>query len=131
MWLFNKCVERRIQAAADRGELDNLPGQGQPLDLDDDSGIPEDMRMAMRVLKNAGYVPEGVSIRQDIAGLEARLAAVEPHSREHCQAHRRLSFLRLRLEISGGSEAGPLFGVGEYREKLLGQMLHSDSAGPD
>lgn len=51
-------AEQRIQEAMERGDFDNLPGKGQPLDLEDDSNVPEDLRMAYKLLKNAGYAPE-------------------------------------------------------------------------
>lgn len=53
-------AERRIAEALAKGELDELPGAGKPLELDDDALIPEELRMAYRILKNAGYAPEEV-----------------------------------------------------------------------
>ena len=51
-------AEERIQAAIRRGELDNLPGAGKPLPLDDDLLVPPEARIANRILKNAGLVPQ-------------------------------------------------------------------------
>jgi hypothetical protein len=52
-------VEQRIQEAQAGGEFDGLPGAGKPLDLDDeDPLVPEELRMARRILRNAGYTPE-------------------------------------------------------------------------
>ena len=51
-------AEQRIREACERGAFDSLPGAGKPLELEDDSHIPEDLRMAYKLLKNAGYVPE-------------------------------------------------------------------------
>jgi hypothetical protein len=48
-------AERKIAEAAERGELDDLPGAGQPLALDDAALIPEELRMAHRILKNSGF----------------------------------------------------------------------------
>jgi len=53
-------AERRIAEAVSRGELDDLPGAGRPLDLDDDALVPEDLRVANRILKNAGVAPPEV-----------------------------------------------------------------------
>lgn len=48
-------AERRIEEAIERGEFDDLPGTGLPLDLDDlDPSLPEELRLAYRILKNAG-----------------------------------------------------------------------------
>jgi len=55
--MLESIAERRIGEAVANGELDNLPGAGKPLELDDDPLVPEELRLAYRILKNAGYVP--------------------------------------------------------------------------
>jgi len=122
MWILSENIERQIQAAAKQGAFDNLAGQGQPLHLDDDIGIPEDQRMAWRILKNAGYVPEGVSLRRDIFDLEALVSAADPHSQDYFKGQRRLMLLRLRLEIAEGGDRNLVFGMDGYRKKLLKKM---------
>ena len=47
-------AERKIAEAVSRGEFDDLPGAGRPLDLQDDALVREDERLASRILKNAG-----------------------------------------------------------------------------
>ena len=51
-------AEQRIREACERGAFDSLPGAGKPLEL-------EDLRMAYKLLKNAGYVPEEVLDRKE------------------------------------------------------------------
>lgn len=51
MWLLDLWAERHILDAQAKGELDNLPGQGQPLELDDDSAVPAELRTGFRLLK--------------------------------------------------------------------------------
>jgi hypothetical protein len=62
--------ERRIAEAIANGDLDNLPGAGRPLALDDDRLVPEDCRAAYRILKNAGCAPREVLARREQALLE-------------------------------------------------------------
>lgn len=62
-------AEQRIREACEQGLFDNLPGAGRPLELEDDSHIPEDLRMAYKLLKNAGYVPEEVQDRKEAQSL--------------------------------------------------------------
>jgi len=51
-------AERRIEEAVANGELQGLPGEGKPLDLDDeDPLLPCELRMAKRILKNADLEP--------------------------------------------------------------------------
>ena len=49
-------VERWILEAVSRGEFDHLPGAGAPLPPEDNEHVPQDMRLAWRVMKNAGYL---------------------------------------------------------------------------
>jgi hypothetical protein len=55
MLLFELLAEQKISEAVSRGEFDHLPGAGKPLDLEDDPLVPEDLRVAYRILKNAGF----------------------------------------------------------------------------
>jgi hypothetical protein len=113
---FERLAEERIRDAMDRGVFDHLPGCGKPLVLDDDSGVPEELRMAYRVLKNAGLVPEELELRRGITALEESLAA-PGDATERAATRRRLTFLRTRLESRGG----PLLGCG-YDEALLRRL---------
>jgi hypothetical protein len=91
-------AEQKIAEAVARGELDDLPGAGRPLELDDDALVPEDLRLAYRILKNAGYVPAEVAELNDIAQLERLVAANEGDAEAHAKALRRLALLRTRVE---------------------------------
>jgi hypothetical protein len=68
-------VEQAITEAMARGEFDNLPGKGKPLDLDAYFAAPEEWRMAYSVLRSAGYLPEEVQLLKEIAVLKEKLAA--------------------------------------------------------
>lgn len=70
MSMFDKIVEEKIREAQQKGELDNLPGQGKPLNLDDLSGIPEDLRAGYSILKNAGVIPEEMELKKEILSLQ-------------------------------------------------------------
>jgi hypothetical protein len=70
-------VEQRLQDAVSRGELDNLPGAGRPLELDDDPLVPEEVRMAHRILKNAGFVPSEVEQLKDSGKLDVLKVRLE------------------------------------------------------
>lgn len=76
-------AERKIAEAIERGEFDRLPGAGKPLDLEDDPLVPEELRMACRILRNAGYRP-GDSPAEE--------------NRERAKAARKLELLHLKLE---------------------------------
>ncbi|MBQ3060364.1 MAG: DUF1992 domain-containing protein [Desulfovibrio sp.] len=62
-------AEKRIEEARDRGDFDNLPGQGSPLQLEDMSHVPEDLRMAYKILSNAGCLPPELEERKKMTQL--------------------------------------------------------------
>jgi hypothetical protein len=67
---MSKSSDEIIQEAMQRGEFDNLPGKGKPLNLDDYFDTPEDLRLAYSVLKNANYLPEEAVLLKEIGELE-------------------------------------------------------------
>ena len=85
-------AEQRIAEAVAKGELDDLPGAGRPLELDDDAHVPEEMRLAWRILKNAGYVPPEVQTLNEIAQLE-RIARLDARAMD------KLALLKAKLEL--------------------------------
>ncbi|GIP21556.1 MULTISPECIES: DnaJ family domain-containing protein [Paenibacillus] len=96
--MFSWLAEQRITEAIDKGELDDLPGQGQPLHVEDLSHIPEDLRIAYKVMKNAGYVPEELTLRGECLHLEDLLQACEdPQERQ--QLYRKLNEKTVRLRM--------------------------------
>ncbi|WP_415752763.1 DnaJ family domain-containing protein, partial [Paenibacillus forsythiae] len=50
-------AEQRIEEAMRKGEFRNLPGHGKPLELEDMTGVPEELRMSFKIMKNAGLLP--------------------------------------------------------------------------
>jgi hypothetical protein len=50
-------AERKIEEAIGRGEFDNLPCAGRPLEDDIDPLLPPEARMAWRMLRNAEIQP--------------------------------------------------------------------------
>ena len=59
-----------------RGEFENLPGQGRPIDLTEYFNPPEDVRVAQAMLKNAGMAPVEVELLQEIVALKRLLSVV-------------------------------------------------------
>ena len=101
MLLFEMLAEQKIQDAMERGELDNLPGAGKPMDLAEDPLIPEDMRVAYRILKNAGFVPPELQLAREIRDLE-RLVERLGAGPQRASAVRKLQLLNVKLAESRG-----------------------------
>ncbi len=62
--VIQSIAERRIEESMARGDFDDLPGRGRPLELEDDSHVPPELRMAYKVLRNAGCVPPELAERK-------------------------------------------------------------------
>ncbi len=73
---FDRIVEAILQNAMERGEFDNLPGRGKPIDLTEYFQTPEEVRLAYSVLKNAGMTSREVDLLKEIAERKQMLAAV-------------------------------------------------------
>lgn len=69
-------AEERIQEAIRNGEFDNLPGMGKPIKYEDDSNIPEELRMSYKIMKNSGCLPPEIEERKEIQQAKDLLASL-------------------------------------------------------
>ena len=93
---FEKIVEERIRRAFERGEFDDLSGAGEPLTLQEDNNIPEELRLAYKILKNAECLPPEIELRKEIERTEDLLARL-PDTAEKYRALKKLNFLILKV----------------------------------
>jgi Domain of unknown function (DUF1992) len=124
MRLLDALVEQRIAAAAARAEFDDLPGAGVPLALDDDALVPQEVRVANRILQNAGFVPPAVEQLRALSDLQDALNAVSDPS-IRCRLQARMLALDMALESLRG---GPLVLPREYCRRIA-ERLSERAAG--
>jgi len=98
MLLIDQIAEQKIIEAMLKGDLDNLPGQGQPLCLDDDSLVPEELRVAYRLLKNSGFLPPAAYLRKEIAGVNKFLMEAVSED-EQLKLSKRMNYLLMQLSV--------------------------------
>ena len=79
---FDKIVEALIMEAQARGEFDNLPGEGKPIDLTAYFETPEEVRLAQSLLKNAGMISPEVQLLKEIAELRQVQEAVTDETKK-------------------------------------------------
>jgi len=119
----SRIAEERIREAIERGELSNLPGEGKPLQIEDLSHVPEDLRAAYIVLRNAGVVPEEVQLAKEAVTLEDLLRMCRSDE-ERAEIRKKLNEKRLRLRLlmeQRGWRGVPAWeAYGERIEKRLG-----------
>lgn len=121
MYLLDQIAESRIAEAIERGALDDLPGSGEPLALDDDAMVPEDLRAAYRILKNSGYLPQEVSIHAEIKDVESLIGRLQ-EGEQRAAAAKRLSLLRVRL----GSERCSYLAVQDEYYRAVAEKLGNE-----
>jgi DnaJ family protein C protein 28 len=67
-----RSIEEIIQQAMREGAFDNLRGKGKPLDLDENPYLDREWQLAYHLLKQNGFAPQFIELRQAI---EVELAA--------------------------------------------------------
>ncbi|HEY6997104.1 MAG TPA: DUF1992 domain-containing protein [Candidatus Binatia bacterium] len=95
---LHRIAEQRILEAQREGAFDNLPGKGKPLELEDLSWVPEDLRIGYHVLKNAHVLPPEVELLKDIHSLEDLLKHVEDESERRSLA-KSIQWKMIRLDM--------------------------------
>ncbi|TIH14692.1 DUF1992 domain-containing protein [Marinifilum sp. JC120] len=97
MFFIAAIAESRIKEAERKGEFKDLPGKGKPLELDDDSMIPPELRMAYKALKNGGYLPPEMQLRKDIHSALDLLEYMEDEKERYTQMQKvNLLFERIK-----------------------------------
>lgn len=123
MNIFSRIAEQRIREAIEKGELDHLENSGRPLTLEDDNWVPEDLRPAYRVLKNAGCVPPELELRKEVLNLRSLIDTIDD-DRERLRKIRELNFKLMKL---GEMRKRPidLEQFPEYEKKIYEKLADS------
>jgi hypothetical protein len=104
MEYLHRIAEERIRKAQEEGAFDNLPGRGKPLELDDDSFVPEELRLTYKILKNAKCLPIEMELRKEIFSLRQLLnAAIDPETRRELRRELNLLILNFNTRSGGGT----------------------------
>ncbi|MGR9108972.1 MAG: DnaJ family domain-containing protein [Gammaproteobacteria bacterium] len=103
MRFLESLADQRIQEAIERGDLDNLPGAGRPIPAEPElSGVAPELRIAYRILKNAGMLPEEVQIRREIGEITQLMQELGGNAEAEERLARRVRFLLQKLGESRG-----------------------------
>ncbi|MBW4080842.1 DUF1992 domain-containing protein [Paenibacillus sp. S150] len=127
MAILSWLAEQRIQEAMRNGEFEKLPGHGKPLELEDLSAVSEELRMSFKIMKNAGLLPEEVTLRAECVTLEQLVAACHSSGtaaegeRKELEAGLTLKRLRLQeLMRQRGLENSSAFS--DYGDRIQAQL---------
>ncbi|AGA91077.1 protein of unknown function (DUF1992) [Thioflavicoccus mobilis 8321] len=117
--LIDQLAEQQIREAIGRGELENLPGAGRPLKLEDLSMVPEALRAGYLLLKNSGFLPPELETLRELRDVEALIDRIEDPALR-AQELKRLRLLELRLREAGHDLSRAV--EAEYRDKLQARL---------
>ena len=118
--LFQRLAEQRILEAQRKGEFDDLPGKGQPLELEDLSSVPDELRIGYIVLKNARVLPPEAELLKDIHILEDLLKHVEDEGERKALA-KSIQWKVIRLDMLKRRSMS-VNAVREYSRKLISKL---------
>lgn len=95
-------AEQKILKAIENGDLNSPEWKNKPLPLDDDRFVPDDLKMAYKILKNSGYLPPEIEDRKEAKRLEDLIASTED---EHMRLRqmKKLSVLLMKIDAHRGS----------------------------
>ncbi|MBW2505531.1 MAG: DUF1992 domain-containing protein [Deltaproteobacteria bacterium] len=110
-------ADRKISEAIQKGQLDIEAWRNKPLPVPNDNMVPEELRMAYKILKNAGYLPPEIETKKEIQQIEDLLETCED---EHIRIKqiKKLNFLLLKLNTMKGNAAN-IEGQDEYYRKIV------------
>ena len=100
MSMLDRLAEAKIVEAMRRGEFDDLPGSGRPLEPDALAHVPPHLRLGYRVLRNANVLPPEMELRRENYSLDRLIDATsDPDQREELRRRRRENELRFNLLV--------------------------------
>ena len=119
---FDRIVEERIRKAQRGGEFKNLSGAGEPLELENDSHVAEELRLAYKILKNADCLPPEIELKKEIQRAEDLLAGMK-NTAEKYRTMKKLNFLIMKLNSMRNTAV--MLEQPQYSVKLI-EKIESD-----
>jgi len=97
MDFLTSIAEQKILKAMEEGDLNSSKWKNKPLPLENDHLVPEDLKIAYKMLKNSGYLPPEVEERKEIKRIEDLIAATEDEH-ERLRQMKKLNVLLMKVE---------------------------------
>lgn len=120
MYAFEIIAEQRIKEAMDRGEFDNNPFAGKPLPPDGLDNVSPELRMAIKIMRNAGVLPEEVVLRKEMSSIN-ELLRICASDEEKIALRVKLNEKQLRYNMLVEKRTGRVF-LPEYHDKIMERL---------
>ena len=89
MTFLDDLARRKIDEAIQSGEWKDVPGKGQPLNLDEDLSVPEHLRLGHKLLRDAGVLPEWMELERGVERLRRHCHELLPRLEREGNLRRR------------------------------------------
>lgn len=114
-----------ILEAINRGDFENLACAGKPIKFENEAFVPEDLRMAYKILKNSDFLPPELELKKEIVSMKDMIDSLDD-DKERLKKIRELNFKIMKLNMMRKKpfnfEDFPL-----YEEKLLQKTIGWES----
>ncbi len=113
-------AERRIREAMERGRFGDSPLRGTKLVFKMNPYVPEELRLAYKLLKDAGFLPREMELRKEIWTLKEMLRTIDDEkerTRVVDQINDRVLRLNMLWKRSFSNEDRQVYG-----QKLRGKL---------
>jgi hypothetical protein len=119
-------AEQKIAQAMQERDFNSPKWKNKPLPLDDDRFVPDDLKMAYKILKNSGYLPPEIEDRKEVKKLEDLIACTEDEH-ERLKQMKKLNVLLMKIDAQRSSPVN-IAGQNDYYQKVVERItLHSKS----
>ena len=99
-----RIAEQKILEAMETRSLTTSKWKNKPLPLENDQNIPDDLKMAYKIMKNSGFLPPEIEERKEVQRLEELIAATEDEH-ERLQQMRKLNVLLMKIDAKRNKPA--------------------------
>lgn len=99
-----RIAERKIVEAMKEKDFTSEKWKNKPLPLDDDRNIPDDLKMAYKILKNSGYLPPEIIEKKEVQRLEELIATTEDEH-ERLRQMKKLNVLLMKINAARPSSS--------------------------
>lgn len=89
-------AEQKILQAMQERDLSDSKYKYKPLPMEDDSFVPDDLKMAYKILKNSGFLPPEIEERKEIKRLEDLITSTSDEA-ERLRQMKKLDVLLMKV----------------------------------
>ena len=89
-------AEQKILQAMQERDLSDSKYKYKPLPLEDDSFVPDDLKMAYKILKNSGFLPPEIEERKEVKRLEDLITSTSDEG-ERLRQMKKLDVLLMKI----------------------------------